>query len=49
MRFRFIMKTKEWQTSYTQSGCIDGWSAWENISRLEALNYIEQGWEFSYI
>ena len=46
MKLRLILSTKTWQICTPQSGSFDGWSEWETIDRLQALSFLERGWQY---
>ncbi len=46
MQIRLLLTSRRWQARYPQAGSKNGWSAWQDIDRSEALNFIELGWDF---
>lgn len=49
MKLRLILSTRDWQCCMPQAGTFDGWSSWEFISRLQALDLIERGFSFTTV
>lgn len=49
MQLALNLKERQWYAQYVQCGSKTGWSGWEKLDRLEALRFIELGWNFEQI
>lgn len=47
MKFRLHLDTRTWEVCFPQAG--RDWSAWEPLDRLEALRFIELGWQYEVV
>jgi uncharacterized protein YbdZ (MbtH family) len=49
MQIYVNLNTKQWYIAMVQAGSPTGWSEPSPVDRLEALNYIEQGWDVIHL
>lgn len=49
MQFRLILATRKWEFRMPQAGSVTGWSAWEPLDRITALDWIERGFGFEVV
>lgn len=49
MKLGLNINTKQWLIKTPLQSSTDGWSDWTKISRMEALSYIEAGWNFDVL
>lgn len=49
MKFRLHLNTRTWEVCSPQAGSPSGWSAWGPLDRLEALRFIELGWQYEVV
>lgn len=46
MQIKLEINTRRWFMRFPQAGAKSGWSDWVSMTRYEALNFIEMGWEY---